>query len=478
MEIVAAGMDKTPTSFKGSQLGHPRRVEDNFSRPARLKWFLGGIVSSCFLLAFVMFGAVSPWLVSGPLLGHVTDHQALLWVKASRECRPSVWISESEDFAHVTRLKGALLTESNGFAGRIEIGGLQPKHRYFYKVILDGEPAMSAPFPSFVTAPTLGEQGHLRFAFFSCSGYEPYDPAAGWADLGLRTNIDLILMLGDNHYGNTSDLLKQREAYLGQRFNPSFRFATSRMPTYAIWDDHDFGPNDSDSTLAGKEGSLKAFLEHWANPSYGEPDNPGVYFKFSRGDVDFFLLDDRYYRSPNKAPEGPTKTMLGAKQLAWLKRSLVESKAKIKVLAAGGEWQTYGTADSWTSFPRERDEIFRWIQDHSMEGVILISGDRHFTAGYQVQKRFIEITSGPIGAMPAESKPTPEMILYHGKGHFYCVYDVDTRPSEPVLTIEMYQVGIGLVDRRTFRWAEINGHQSIEPFTLPPSAPAKGSSKP
>jgi len=41
------------------------------------------------------------------------------------------------------------------------------------------------------------------------------------------------------------------------------------MPQYAIWDDHDYGPNDTDGNYAFKEQSLKLHKQFWANPSYG-----------------------------------------------------------------------------------------------------------------------------------------------------------------------------------------------------------------
>ena len=54
------------------------------------------------------------------------------------------------------------------------------------------------------------------------------------------------------------------------------------------------------------------------------------------------MLDDRYNRDPNNAPEDGHKSQLGEKQLAWLKRELLASKSKIKMLAIGGEWETHG----------------------------------------------------------------------------------------------------------------------------------------
>mgnify|MGYP000867447855 CR=1 FL=1 len=422
-------------------------------------------------LSFPTLGKAANWLELGPMIGHVSHTNASLWVKSHLPAEVSVAISRDPELAEVIHIAGPNLTAETDRSGFWIIPDLEPATRYYYAVSLNGKPAMLPPYPSFVTAPTPGTRGHLRFAFISCSGYSPYDPAPSWADLGMRTNVDLILMMGDNHYGNSPDLAKQRAAYLGQRQSSGFRQTTERIPTYGIWDDHDFGPNDSDGTLPGKESALKAFLEHWANPSAGEPDNLGVYFKFTRGAVDFFCLDGRYHRSPNNQTNNPAKTMLGPKQLAWLKNALVESAAPVKVLVSGSEWQSHGTPDSWTSFPRERDELFAFIRDQRIEGVILLSGDRHFTGAYQVQQRFIEVTSGPFGGQTASTRNLPEMFLNFGKGRFYCVYDVDTAKPEPVLTLEVYQVGMGLLERRTFSWDEVNGRKKIAPLATVPAVP-------
>lgn len=413
----------------------------------------------------------APFLLLGPMLGHVTETNARIWIKASAPARVEVVVATTPDLEPSRRVEGPGLPPETAAADTIDIPGLEPAHRYFYCVRLDGQPVMSPPYPSFVTAGAAGERGHLRFAFVSCSGYSPHDPAPSWADLSLRTNIDLILQLGDNHYGNSTALAKQREAYLGQRICSSFREATSRIPTYGVWDDHDFAGNDSDSTWPGREEAFQAFREHWANPAYGEPGNPGVYFEFVRGDVHFILLDDRYYRTPNLQTNAPGRTMLGPRQLAWVKERLEGSKSKIKILAAGGEWQSNGSPDSWTSFPAERDEILNFIRTKEIPGVLLISGDRHFTAAYQVQKRFLEVTSGPFGGNPAESRNLPEMLMNHGKGRFYCVYDIDTRQAEPTATLEVYQIGLGLIERRTFTWDEIQGRTAIPPLPPSPSKP-------
>jgi alkaline phosphatase D len=249
-----------------------------------------------------------------------------------------------------------------------------------------------------------------------------------------------------------------------------WRELAPRVPIYAIWDDHDFGPNNSDGTEANKADSLVAFKEFWANPGFGEADNPGCYFTFTRGDVQFFMLDCRYYRSPNKAPVGPEKTMLGARQLEWLKRELLASKARIKILATGSEWQTHSSDDSWKMFLDERNALFDWIEEQRIEGVILLSGDRHFSAAYHVRGHFLELSGGPFGSGNAKLKPNPERITGWDEGKLWFILDLDTTKDEPVIAYELWQAGGGRLERRELTWSQINGRENIDP-SKPPKPP-------
>ncbi|HXG46294.1 MAG TPA: alkaline phosphatase D family protein [Methylomirabilota bacterium] len=413
-----------------------------------------------------------PHLVLEPMIGHVTSTSAIVWAKASGPAAMSVLLGQAADLSDGQEFRDAPLREESGFTGKLLIEKLAPAQRYHYCVLLDGTPMMSPPYPAFHTAPPEGEPGRVRFAFTSCVGDHGYNSAAGFADM-TRTNFDLLLLLGDNHYANTNAATVQRRFYHEQRDTPGYRHLCRQIPTYGIWDDHDYGPDNSDRTLPGKEESLRTFREHWPNPGFGEPDNPGVYFKFTRGQVEFFMLDVRYHRDPNKATNAAGKTMLGARQTAWLKRALLESRARLKVIASGSEWHSHGTDDSWTSFKQERDDIFAHIMTNKIEGVLLISGDRHFTAAYQVRGQWIEVTSGPIGSSNAKTKNLPEMFLNFSdsKAKFYCIYDLDTRPETPVVTLEVYRVGEGLAHRRVFTWDEVLGNTKIPPLpALPPTA--------
>jgi alkaline phosphatase D len=287
-------------------------------------------------------------------------------------------------------------------------------------------------------------------------------------------------MLGDNHYANSTEPEKLRVYYTAHRLTGAWRELAAHSPVYAIWDDHDYGVNDSDSTQKGKEESLRIFKEYWANPSCGEAENPGCYYTFTRGDVQFFMLDCRYYRSPNKAPDGPEKTMLGAKQLEWLKRGLSESKARIKILATGSEWETFSSEDSWKSFRTERDAFFAWIDEQKIEGIILISGDRHFAAAYHVVGRFVELSGGPFGSGNATLKPNPERFTAWDEGRLWFILDLDTTKPEPAVAVELWQAGGGRLDRRVLTWDQVNGRAKIapSPFPLKPGRMEVKDSKP
>ena len=452
--ILGTGLVSTTAALQG-QSPAPVSV-----RPARAKEVHGPVPT-------ILPIPGPAFLHAGPMVGHVTDTTARLWAKASNAARLDFKISASPDLSSARLVRGAVLAETTSFTGQVQVDSLQPDTRYFYSPLLNGTAALARPFPSFVTAPVADQPGRLRFAFGSCVGYRGYSAAAAFGEMAARRNFDLLLMLGDNHYGDTTkpDLLRDFNHML--RTVDGFASLTREIPTYSIWDDHDYGPNNSDGTTAGKEDSLGIFKDWWANPGYGEENNPGCYYHFSRSGVDFFMLDVRYHRTPNKTPEDGKKTMLGARQLEWLKAGLAASKAKFKIIGSGSEWQTLTQPDCWSSFARERQEIFDHITAHQIQGVVMISGDRHFTAGYQVQGRHLEFTSGPLGSGNATLMENPERFTGADEGKLWAVLDLDTTAPTPTLHYEIWQAGGGLLERRELSYAEVSGQQKITPSPLP-----------
>ncbi|MBT4765057.1 alkaline phosphatase family protein [bacterium] len=173
---------------------------------------------------------------------------------------------------------------------------------------------------------------------------------------------------------------------------------------YAILDDHDFGPNDSDRGFWNKNESLKAFELFWANPSYGVGDISGAITFFQWGDADFFLLDNRTYRSPDKRKTGE-KTQLGEDQLQWLFDNLSSSHGTFKFVVMGGQFlSTSPTYESYTNygFDKERKRIINYIYEENIKNVVFLTGDVHFSELAVLRKKGMptiwDITSSPLSS--------------------------------------------------------------------------------
>ena len=252
-----------------------------------------------------------------------------------------------------------------------------------------------------------------------------------------------MVLLGDTPYIDSTDLAVQRTRYREFAAVPDFASLLRNRPLYATWDDHDFGANDTDGQLAGKEDSRRAFVEFHANPSYGDGTD-GVYTRFRLGGAEMFLLDTRYFAGSGPSPAAAGPTLLGPGQWEWLRDGLRSSTAPFKFLASGLIWNAAvrpGKPDHWGSYPEEREALFRLIGDEGITGVVLVGGDVHRTrvlrhptselAGYSLT----ELITSPIHASVIEEANAPHPALVHDSGepHAFLLLTVDTRGAEPVL---------------------------------------------
>lgn len=193
-----------------------------------------------------------------------------------------------------------------------------------------------------------------------------------------RTPSDFMIWLGDHVYFEGKEFSSgaaMLNKYIEQRSDERVRrFMTSR-PQYAIWDDHDYGPDDTDGSYAYKDTSLAVFKKMWANPSYGTEETKGIFTHFRWGEAEFFLTDGRYHR------DIPNKKLLGEAQLHWLKERLLNSTADFKFICMGTQYITnshYGE-QAMRIAPEEQKELIDFLEAHHITGVIFLTGDRHYS---------------------------------------------------------------------------------------------------
>ena len=341
----------------------------------------------------------SAWLRSGPMLGHSEITETEVWLQTNKPCRVEARFWKQGQPASARLSDTVRTTEEGDFIARFKLTRLEFGTRYDYEIYLDGLRVPFAYNTSFQTqkmwrwrTKETEEVPAFRIAVGSCAyindkDYDrPGTPYGGNYEIFqtiAKQKPDAMLWLGDNIYYREADWLSEtamRYRYAHSRSLPEMQELLASTHHYAIWDDHDFGPNDSDRSYRITETSLRIFKDYWANASYGTPDTPGVFGRFEWNDVEFFLLDDRYYRSPNNTPLNPKKQMFGEKQMQWLKDALVSSNAPFKIVAGGNQMMNPLTPfEAFGSYPEEQKSLIDFIREARVSGVMFLSGDRHFS---------------------------------------------------------------------------------------------------
>lgn len=355
---------------------------------------------------------------------------ALVWIQADAPGPVAVtWRVEGESTDRRLEL-AATATNDNVVVARLT--GLAPGMRAAYRIAAGSEQrdgtVRAQPWWS-----KAADAQPLAFAIGSCfflgDANPPWASPGYAAEFGIFDAIaaakpDLMLWLGDNLYLQRPDFLDPASMamhYRRQRaFAPLAPLLTA-APQLAIWDDHDYGPNDSDTSYVLKGEALRLFQRYWPNVTHGLPDTPGIFGFAQYGDVLFFLLDDRYHRSPNRWPDGADKTMFGAHQLTWLKQALTSApKTSLKIIAGGSQfWNRASRFEGWHHFGTEQRAFAEWLAEQKIDGVIFLSGDRHFGELLRIERPgtypLYEFTSSPLTSRPPSridnaEKSNPDLV--------------------------------------------------------------------
>ena len=412
------------------------------------------------LIGHFLFGQQS-LLQSGPMLGYSELREVLLWVQTKEAANVQFYYwpkGQSDQKQSTTSIR---TSAEHAFVAKLIADKVEPSTTYEYEVQINGQ-SLSFDYPTqFKTQPLYQyrtDAPDFKMAIGSCAyiNETQYDrpgrPYGG--DYQIFTKIheqqpDAMLWLGDNIYLREVDWFTQtgiHARYTHARSLPEMQALLASTNHYAIWDDHDFGPNDSDRSFIHKDRTLAAFQLFWGNPSYGLPDSKGITSFFQYHDVEFFLLDNRYHRSPNKRKTGK-RTILGKKQLEWLIDALASSRSAFKMVALGG--QVLNTAPVYENYANhhkaERDYLLQRIEEENITGVIFLDGDRHHTelSSYtnDVGNVLYDITVSPLtsgsGRNPDEGNTNRVEGTFVGQRNFGILEFTGPR-GERKLTVRVY----------------------------------------
>jgi len=330
---------------------------------------------------------VVPPLEMGPMVGATTYNSVTLWAYHGllQDYTMEILLYDSDDTVGLIRkidMVSPIKERNNAIIAVLE--DLLPSTEYKYGMHINGERVgkgsfKTSPLPASNTVQG-GSGGGSTFDYVltSCMNYRAFKNQIVWEEipklLGGRYP-DFTMLAGDTVYlqegvdvTNEDGVIYDRVWFRNQeqRNEPHFANYISNTPIYSTWNDHEYGSNNANYDQKGKDNSIRAFEDLWANPGYGDVNtNDGVYYSYYWGDVHYIVTDDHWYRNP------AANNRLGTKQTEWLRQELINSRSStFKVIVIGSDIMQR----DWDS---DLTNIGNIVATNKISGVIFHAGDIH-----------------------------------------------------------------------------------------------------
>ena len=417
-------------------------------------------------------------LRSGPMLGEVGESDAYVWAQAKDGSKLTLTVTAEPPAPGESPMAFSLLPpEETGRCVVFHVTGLDPGKAYRYS-FSNG----SSPSPGVVQTYDLrpglrASAKKAKIAFGSC--FKRYSAALPIFDSIKNERADLFMMIGDNCYFKKGGDLEPPDsqfldgvgdpiadfanddsmmrAQLRHRNNDSLRKLIPNISVLGIWDDHDFGPDNADSTFGAANQALNVFKLMWAQRRYGTTAAGGIFSAVRCGPVHVFLLDGRSQRvkKGNIDADHPTPQIVGPEQLDWLKGQLQSSTAAVKLIVSDSvvlpEFIGQVSPDDWEGWkingPAEREKLLSFIEEHNIKGVIFVSGDLH--QGYLYHRPARAMSGGKRGPAFWEMVSSPlcgatwSKQVLHGPKPIYDsgVFEEVTVPNYGLIDVDLGRTG-------------------------------------
>ncbi|MEO1998529.1 MAG: alkaline phosphatase D family protein [Planctomycetaceae bacterium] len=404
-------------------------------------------------------------LGQGSLIGEVTQTSAILQSRLTASTQLVAGdvkgvagigrfeISKSATFHNPITTPWLEATTAQDFILKSNIRGLAPDTTYHYRLVYGATTAATrtGPTGSFRTLQTKDGVRPVSFVVVTGmnyvsfhhgklrngqrdpdSGYQGDDKPLGFPALQTIRNMqpDFFVGTGDNIYYDSHDdmeattLADMRRKWHQQFRQPRFIALFRQVPTYWEKDDHDHRFDDCDRSGNRPPTSnlgIRTFREQVPIVDPLDSGSPTYRTHRINRHLQIWLVEGRDYRSPNTMPDGPKKTLWGAEQLAWLKRTLLASNATFKLLISPTPMVGPDDArkkDNHTNiggFQHEGRAFFKWIVANKMHqrGFYTLCGDRHWQYHAQDPLGVEEFSCGALvdsnsrlGRKPGDPKST------------------------------------------------------------------------
>ncbi len=372
-------------------------------------------------------------LRSGPMLGYSTMKEVGIWLQLKKAAEVKVQYWSKTDITDKRETEVITTSSQNEYIAQI-IAKVDPGKLYEYKLIVDGK-ELEFEYPLEFQSQSIWQYRtdppDFKMALGSCVYINepdvdrPGEPYGGNYEIFNsinEKNPDLMLWLGDNNYLREVDWDSRTgiyHRYAHSRDVKEMQPLLAKTHNYAIWDDHDYGPNNSDASYWNKKITEEAFKDFWMNPNYNMTGNGGITGTFFWSDCQFFLLDNRYFRTANNRKTSE-KIILGNDQIEWLINALKASNSRFKFILIGGQFISNAAIyeNHQRLAPEEREKLIDLISEEEIKGVIFLSGDRHHTELSKLEREnkypIYDWTVSPLTSKAHETKDEGNSLVVPG----------------------------------------------------------------
>lgn len=295
-------------------------------------------------------------------------------------------VSEFEDFIPRERSELIAVNDFGFVRGCVE--GLEPGKSYYLGV--ESKNGQIANRVGRFRTPSSAAHS-FSFAGASCSRTGSnelvFDAIRARAEAG---EVDFFVHMGDMHYENiaVNDEKVFHQAFDTVFSSPRQNALWRNLPMLYMWDDHDYGPNDSDRDSPARQAAIAAYRRRVPSPPLhlsGDEDAP--YFSYIRGRVRFVFTDVRSERAEKgEFPStDPNQVVMADTQRDWFFDELLAAQAADQVVIWVNTKPWVGTVingeDHWGGYDAARQEIADFIDANDLNRRIAIfSGDMHALA--------------------------------------------------------------------------------------------------
>jgi alkaline phosphatase D len=285
-----------------------------------------------------------------------------------------------------------------------------------------------------------------RIAFGSCN-YVTADQSF-WGRI-VERRPQLFLALGDIIYVDHGEKYEQLAAVAG------FKQLMAMVRPLVIWDDHDYGGNDTGGAFGDKAGAKKRFLDFWTQFGGVAADSPrrvrpGNYDAVIVGPperaIQVVMLDNRSFKA-----NPPGGSVLGDAQWTWLAEEL-RKPARLRIIMSGMEQISSSTTpEGWGLYLAEQQHLYDVIKAAGAKGAFIVSGDKHYA---EISRRDVglgyplyDFTSSPMSAPPEpieanKYRDAPGSII---SDHNFGVITLDWNAPDPTVHVEIVHATKGNV---------------------------------